>query len=127
MTSTTTNNKQLTMEQINDNFESEVKEEWELYYEDYVADDEIDFDEAKDQFLQERYNSYEIGVYECKNLINNNLDIYLAMMEYCIAADCGEWDGNGIVRVVNMWKYLKAQNILGEIEKQDKKEETKDY
>jgi len=103
------------MEDITNNFTSEVKDAWELYFKDYADDGESIYD-VKERFLQEEYNTINKTSCECKDFINYNLTIYLAMeeevMDYVEGQD---WNGYGIVLVVNMWKYMKAEQVLEDI------------
>jgi len=107
-----------TMEDITNNFTSEVKDAWELYFKDYADDGESIYD-VKERFLQEEYNTINKTSCECKDFINDNLTIYLAMeeevMDYVEGQD---WNGYGIVLVVNMWRYMKAEQVLEEEEEE---------
>lgn len=100
------------MDYIISQFEDEVKEAWELYYKDYAEEDD-DLDDHKQAFLQEQYNTINKTSCECKDFINNNLTIYLAMEEVVNS----EWEeqGYGIVKVVNMWRYMKAEEVIAGI------------
>ena len=126
------------MDYIISQFEDEVKEAWRVYYEDCGYDEDDDLDERKDAYIQEEYNPFKKTKHErkkaflheeyntidktsceCKDFINYNLTIYLAMEEEVISTseeEYGEWEGYGIVKVVNMWRYMKADGILREME-----------
>tara|TARA_R110000823_G_scaffold81084_1_gene184362 strand:+ start:386 stop:856 length:471 start_codon:yes stop_codon:yes gene_type:complete len=109
-------------------FEDEVKEAWELYFKDYAADDDIDFEECKEAFLEEEYNTYENNSSECLDFIHYNLVLYLEMekevMDYTKGVD---WNGYGIVKVVGMWKYHKASEVLDDITEMEEYDEDKKY
>ena len=110
------------MEDIANNFTSEVKDAWEMYFKDYADDEDDDLDERKDAFLQEEYNTINKTSCECKNFINDNLTIYLAMEKEVISNwedEYDDWEGYGIVKVVNLWRYMKADEILREINDED--------
>jgi hypothetical protein len=108
------------MDYIISQFEDEVKEAWRVYYEDYADDEDDDLDERKEAFLQEQYNTINKTSCECKDFINYNLTIYLAMEEVVMTwwedEGYGDWEGYGIVKVVNLWRYMKADEILREME-----------
>tara|TARA_R110001632_G_scaffold99743_1_gene206583 strand:- start:22 stop:345 length:324 start_codon:yes stop_codon:yes gene_type:complete len=107
------------MDHIISQFEDEVKEAWRVYYEDYADDEDDDLDERKEAFLLEEYNTINKTSCECKDFINYNLTIYLAMEEEVISKweeEYGDWEGYGIVKVVNLWRYMKADEILREME-----------
>ena len=111
-------------------FEDEVKEAWELYFKDYAADDDIDLDERKEAFLLEEYNTINKTSCECKDFIHDNLNIYLWMEEEVISnceQEYGEWEGYGIVKVVNLWRYMKAEEVLEGITEMEEYDEDKKY
>ena len=67
---------------------------------------------------------------ECKDFINYGLTIYLAMEEEVISTseeEYGEWEGYGIVKVVGMWKYHKASEVLDDITEMEEYDEDKKY
>jgi hypothetical protein len=104
-----------TMEDITNNFTSEVKDAWELYFKDYAEDGESICD-VKERFLQEKYNTYNVNSSECLDFTHYNLEVYLEMEEAVMNYVDDDWNGYGIVLVVNMWKYMKAEQVLEEEE-----------
>jgi hypothetical protein len=110
-------------------FEDEVKKEWELYFKDCGDDEVEDFEECKDKFLQEQYNTINKTSFECKEFINDNLTVYLWMEEEVISKwqECGEWEGYGIVKVVNLWRYYKAEEVVADITEMEEYDEDKKY
>ena len=105
------------MDYITNTFQDDIKSGFILYYEDCVGN-HLEDEENMDAFLEEAYNTITPSPDECKDFINDNLNIYLDMEEFCkdyYENELGDvWTGGGIVRVVSLWKYLYATDYLRE-------------
>jgi hypothetical protein len=103
------------MDYITNTFQDDIKSEFILYYADCIGN-HLEDEENMERFLEEAYNTFTPSPDECKDFINNNLNIYLEMEAFCkdyYEDELGDvWTGGGIVRVVSLWKYLFAEDYL---------------
>jgi hypothetical protein len=103
------------MDYITNTFQDEIKSDFILYYED-CGGNRLQDEANKDNFLEEEYNTITPSPDECKDFINDNLNIYLEMEAFCkdyYENELGDvWTGRGIVSVVSLWKYLYAEAYL---------------
>ena len=105
----------LTAMRIANAFEVTLKEAFD-YFMGYT--DEDDFNEMVEKFIQSEFNTENIGEEECLEFVENNLRVYLEFEEYCkehCESNFGDgWTGGGLVKVVNLWRYLYASDYLRE-------------
>jgi hypothetical protein len=105
------------MDYITNTFQDDIKSDFILYYADCVGNRRRD-EANMEHFLEEAYNTITPSPDECKDFINNNLNIYLEMEAFCkdyYENELGDvWTGGGIVPVVSLWKYLYAKDYLRE-------------
>ena len=99
-------------------FQDDIKSDFIEYYTNCVGNRRRD-EANMERFLEEAYNTIPLSHNECKDFINNNLDVYLKMDGFCkdyYESEFGEvWTGGeGLVRVVGLWKYLVAKDYLRE-------------
>lgn len=97
-------------------FQDDIKSDFIEYWKVNKDGDET-YEDIMEHFLEEAYNTIPLSHNECKDFINNNLDVYLKMDGFCsdyYENEFGEvWPGGeGLVRVVGLWKYLIAMDYL---------------
>ena len=105
------------MDYITNTFQDDIKSEFIEYYANCMGNRRRD-EANMERFLEEAYNTIPLSPDECKDFINNNLEVYLEMDGFCkdyYEDELGDvWTGGGIVPVVSLWKYLVAKDYLRE-------------
>jgi len=113
MTDITNSCPTITATRIMKAFEVEVKEAFDICV--GMRDDD-DFDELIEQFIQGEFNTENIDEEACLEFVENNLRVYLEFEKYCkeyMESNIGdEWTGGGLVKVVNLWRYIHASDYL---------------
>jgi len=103
------------MDYITNTFQDDIKSEFIEYYANCMGNRRRD-EANMERFLEEAYNTIPLSPNECKDFINNNLEVYLEMEAFCkdyYEDELGDvWTGGGIVPVVSLWKYLFAKDYL---------------
>jgi len=103
------------MDHIINTFQDDITSEFIEYYTHCMGNRRRD-EANKDNFLEEAYNTIMPSPDECKDFINDNLNIYLEMEVFCrdyYENELGDvWTGRGLVPVVSLWKYLYAGDYL---------------
>ncbi len=109
------------MERIKSDFTHEVKMRFAEFKDGYEHDNAMldDAEDVADDFIEKTYNTKLETEEDCFNFITQDLRVYLDMEKYVRdywLDELGDsYDEYGVVKIVNLWKYLYAKSVVEEI------------
>ena len=105
------------MEQLREEFVTEVREVFTEDYKEY---------EDEDDLVEDKYNSVELTKYECMEFLGKHFDCIFEMEEEVCKYNEEEfgytWEERGLVKIVMFWRYMVAREYIAENKEEMMKE-----